>query len=358
MQNKILKKHKILLTGGGTGGHVLPILAIITELKKFNSDILYIGSGNEIENKIARNHKIKYKKIMSGKLRRYFSWQNFLDFFKVIIGFFQSFFIILSFNPDIIFSKGGYVGLPLVYAGWILGKPIYAHETDSILGLANRMSLNKCKKIFVSFPIKYYRKLPVDKIFFTGNPISEKYKYLREKKYFKNNKKTILVTGGSQGSHFINKIFYKILPELCKKYNIIHICGKNDYEWLKSNNFENYLLYDYTNEFSSILYNSDLVISRSGGTIFEIAYCAKPTVLIPLDGSANNHQNNNAEILLKENAAVVLHEKELTSESLLEIINRIMENKELRKELSSKINQFSQKEASKVIAENILNHEK
>jgi UDP-N-acetylglucosamine--N-acetylmuramyl-(pentapeptide) pyrophosphoryl-undecaprenol N-acetylglucosamine transferase len=117
-------------------------------------------------------------------------------------------------------------------------------------------------------------------------------------------------------------------------------------------------LFEYTNEFSSILYNSDLVISRSGGTVFEIAYCAKPAILIPLDGSANDHQNNNAKILLQENAAIVLHEKELTSESLLEIINRIMENRELRKELGGKINQFSQKESSRVIAENILNYEK
>jgi len=345
---------KILVTGGGTGGHVFPLMSVVSELKKQKTKIIYVGSGNLLERVQARKYNISYKKIFSGKWRRYFDLNNFIDIFKIIIGFLQSILIILFFWPDAIFSKGGYVGLPIVYAAWILRRPIFIHESDSVLGLANKLSIKKCKKIFVGFPAKYHHNLPIDKVVYTGNPMSENYNNLRIKKYFKNNKPTIFVTGGSQGARFINQTIAKVLPVLTKKYNIIHLAGNLDYEWLKKNSWKDYLLYSFTDDFASMLYNSDLIISRSGSTIFEIAYCAKPSILIPLPSSANNHQEVNARILEQENAAIVLREKNLTSESLLEIIERIMEDKNLREELAGKINQFFQKDASRIIAEEII----
>lgn len=359
MSKKNQKQYKIMVTGGGTGGHVVPLMVIVGELQKKNTDILYIGSGADIERKFAEEKKLKYQAILSGKWRRYFDLKNYIDIFKVIIGFIQSFFIVLFFNPDVVFSKGGYVGLPVVYAASVLGKKIFIHETDSILGLANKKSVAKCKKIFTGYPPKYYPQIPASKIIYTGNPIRKDYKTNVIQKIFKNNRKIIFVTGGSQGSRFINQTIAKIIPDLTQEYNIVHLSGKLDYEWLNKNqkNWNNYKLTDFASpsDFSRYLKSCDLVISRAGGTIAEIAYCGKPAIIIPIPSSANDHQESNAKILKQENAAIVLREKNLTSESLLEIINRAMEDKKLLDKLKNKISQFYQPDAAKIIVKNIIN---
>lgn len=346
-----MNKHKkILITGGGTGGHVIPLESIVSILKNEENDVLYVGSGSKIERDFIKRTNISYKKIMTGKWRRYFDINNFIDLFKVFIGTIQSFFIILFYGPDVVFSKGGYVGLPVVYAAWILGKEIYIHETDSVIGLANKISINKVEKIFVSFPLKYYQDIPASKIVYTGNPIREEYSKIKKKKIFTNNKKTILVTGGSQGARYLNQSIAKILSKLTKQYNVVHICGENDYEWLSQNKWSDYKLFKFTNIFPSLLYNCDLVISRSGGTLFEIAYCKKAAILVPLPTSANNHQYNNAKILEKENAAIVLNERKLSSDGLLEVINLVLGDRKLKQEMENKISLFSNKTAAKDIA--------
>lgn len=347
-------KKKIIVTGGGTGGHAIPVMAIIEELKEYNTEILYVGSGSEIEKQLAEKSNIAYKGILSGKWRRYFDWQNFIDIIKIFIGVIQSFFIVLFFNPDIVFSKGGYVGLPVIWSSWLLGKKIYIHETDSVLGLANRLALNKCKKVFVGFPVKYYHNLSVEKIVYTGNPIRKEFSKLEKKRLFANEKPVILITGGSQGARFINQTIAKIAPELVKKYNVIHVCGILDYPWLSKNKWDDYKIYDFTEQMPEYLYNCDLVISRAGGTIFEIARCKKPAIIVPLPSAANNHQENNARILEKENAAVVLREKNLSSENLLAIIENILDDREMQKELSNKISQFDTLDATKNIVKSIL----
>lgn len=359
MNRKNHKKIRILVTGGGTGGHAVPLMAIVDELQKKHADILYVGSGADIERELSKERKIKYKAISSGKWRRYFDINNFIDVFKILIGFVESFFIVMSYNPDVVFSKGGYVGLPVVYVAGILGKKVYIHETDSVLGLANKKSIDRCEKVFTGYPPKYYPQIPVSKIVYTGNPIRNDFKSVRKVKLFGNNKKTIFVTGGSQGARFINQTIAKIVPNLTQKYNIIHVSGKNDYEWLgkNQNDWTNYKLFQFAKprDFAGYLKNCDLVISRAGGTISEISYCQKPAIIIPLPASANGHQENNAKILERENAAIVLREKNLTSESLLDIINRLMEDKELLKELENKISQFSNPQAAKTIADEICN---
>lgn len=332
----------------------MPLMAIVDELKKHNSNLLYIGSGNEIEKQEAQKRKLKYKSILTGKYRRYFDWQNFIDAIKFFVGLIQSFFVVLFFWPDAVFSKGGYVGLPVIYAAWMLGRPIYIHETDAILGLANRLALGKCKKIFVSFPLKYYPEIPASKVVYSGSPLREDFEGLKKEKLFTNEHPTILVTGGSQGARFLNQTIAKIIPELTKKYNIVHQSGKLDYEWLAKNVWKNYKLFDFSSELPKFLYNCDLVITRSGGTVFEIAFCKKPAILIPLPGSANNHQEANAKILASESAAIVLHQKNLTPESLLEIIKRLMEDKKLREDLGNKIYGFYKVDAIETIVDVII----
>lgn len=345
---------KIIITGGGTGGHVMPLMAVVDELKKSKQKLFYIGSGSEIEKEEAKKRDLKYKSILTGKYRRYFDWQNFIDAVKFFIGIIQSFFIVLFFWPDVVFSKGGYVGLPVIYAAWVLGRPIYIHETDAILGLANRLAMKKCQKIFVSFPPKYYPEIPVSKVVYSGSPLREDYEKLKKEKLFENDRPVILVTGGSQGARFINQTIAKIVPELTKKYNVIHFSGKLDHEWLKKNAWKNYKLFEFSSDFPKYIYNCDLVITRSGGTVFEIAYCKKPAILIPLPGSANNHQEANAKILASESAAIVLHQKNLTPESLLEIIERLMEDKKLCEDLAQKLYGFYREDAEKTIVEEII----
>jgi len=345
---------KILVTGGGTGGHVYPLMAIIDVLKQNDANILYVGSGSEIEVKLAKEKEISYKQVLSGKYRRYFSWENFIDFFKVIFGFIQSFFIVLFFWPDKVFSKGGYVGLPVIYASWVLGRPIYIHETDAHLGLANKIALPKCKKLFISFPPKFYPEIPAKKIVYTGNPIRADFLKIKKEKLFADERKTILVTGGSQGARFINQTIAAIMEQLTDKYNIIFVTGKLDYPWIIKNNWKHCKLYDFTSDLPKYLFNCDLIISRSGGTLFEIAYCRKPAILIPLPSAANDHQEANARILEKENAAVILREKGLTPDSMYEIINRLMEDKKLLEDLSQKISSFSKEDAAKIIAQEIM----
>jgi UDP-N-acetylglucosamine--N-acetylmuramyl-(pentapeptide) pyrophosphoryl-undecaprenol N-acetylglucosamine transferase len=352
------KTTKVLITGGGSGGHVVPLMAIVDELGNKNIQILYVGSGSQIEKQFANVRKLKYMQIMTGKWRRYFDINNFIDIFKVAVGFIQSLFIVIRYNPDIVFSKGGYVGLPVVYASSLLGKKIYIHETDSVVGLANRKSINMASKIFTGYPPQYYLNIPASKIVYTGNPIRNDFKKVGKKKIFSNNKQTILITGGSQGARFINQTIAKIIPHLTQKYNLIHICGKNDYEWLSKNKHKwaDYKLIEFASplNFAKYLNNCDLVISRAGGTISEIAYCKKTAIIIPLPGSANNHQYNNAKILEKENAAVVLGEERLSSESLIDIIDRIMEDSQLKNDLSQRIAQFFQKDSQKIIVKEML----
>lgn len=353
------KQIKILLTGGGTGGHITPLMAVVEALKKHNCDILFVGSGLDLEEKAAKKLTVKYQSILSGKLRRYFSWQNFIDPFKVIIGFFQSLGIIVSFRPKVIFAKGGYVTMPVVLAAWFLRVPIITHESDVIMGLANRLEAKLAKKICVGFPVENYKDLPLHKIVYTGNPIRKE--FLQAKRSNDWNKRsdrttgTILVTGGSQGSRFINQTIAALLGELTKKYHIIHVSGKNDHEWLKKNSWPNYELYDFTDKIAQLMNKADLIISRSGAsTLAEISVLGKPSILIPLSTSANEHQQANAKIYEKKSAAVVVSEKGLTSDNLKDIIDRLMEDKKMLEEISKNTKELSQPNAAEAITEEIL----
>lgn len=372
-------KPRIIVTGGGTGGHVMPLEAVVEELKSTNSDILYIGSGNVLEKEMALRKNIKYQSIFTGKYRRYWSWQNFIDIFKIIIGIVQAKYLIFKYRPNAIFAKGGYVTLPVVISGWILRKPIVIHESDVIMGLANRMEANLARKICVGFPIENYSKLPLDRLIYTGNPVRQEFllpiayrlSHIVKRKSLSANrddnksddqplaishKPTILITGGSQGSRFINNTVAAIMEKLTQKYCVIHISGKLDYDWLKKNNWSNYQVYDFTNEMPKLMQSANLVISRaSANTMAEIAILAKPSILIPIKESANNHQLANARVFEKNHASVVCSEDQLTPDSLLDIINSLLGDEKMLKDMGNQVKQLANYESAKAIKEEIIN---
>lgn len=342
-------KKKIILTGGGTAGHITPILAICEVLKRNQQvEFLYIGGRNNLEKEIARKNNLPFKGIITGKRRNYFSFLNFIDLFKVGIGILQARFILKKFRPDIIFAKGGYVSFPLIYCAKSLKIPLVIHESDTMMGKSNRHSVSYAKKICLGFPLKYYEDLPLEKAVYTGTPVVKAFFTAHKEK---NIRPTILITGGSQGSEKLNNIITEILPELVRKYEIYHLTGEKNIEEQK-NKFsnENYHPLGFTDQMADLMNKADLIISRAGAnTLAEISALGKAAILVPLLSSHLNHQEINANIYEEVNAAVNLSESHLTSSSLGSIINRLMEDEKLRSLLGESAKQFSQKDSAQEI---------
>ncbi|MBQ6819901.1 MAG: undecaprenyldiphospho-muramoylpentapeptide beta-N-acetylglucosaminyltransferase [Clostridium sp.] len=309
-----MSKYKIIMTGGGTAGHVTPNLALVPELKKRGFEIKYIGSKDGIEKEIIGDAKIPYYEISSGKLRRYFDIKNFTDPFKVLNGVLQAKKILKKEKPDIIFSKGGFVAVPVVIAASIKKIPVVSHESDLTPGLANKLSAPFCNKLCVTFreSLKYIKD---NKGVLTGTPIREEIlKGSKEKGKkicgFKDNKEILLIIGGSLGAKSINDVIRKKLNELLKSYNIIHVCGKNNLV-PKLNKTNGYIQFEYVKEeLADLLKAADYVISRAGANvIFELLALRKPTLLIPLSKkTSRGDQILNANSFEKEGFSIVLDE--------------------------------------------------
>ncbi|MFH5837364.1 undecaprenyldiphospho-muramoylpentapeptide beta-N-acetylglucosaminyltransferase [Proteiniclasticum sp. C24MP] len=324
---------KIIMTGGGTAGHVNPNLALVPKLRQLSYEIEYIGSKNGIEKEIIGKTKIPYFSISSGKLRRYFDLKNFTDPFKVGAGFLQSIHILRKEKPDIVFSKGGFVSVPVVAAASFLKIPVLAHESDLTPGLANKLASRFVDRLLVTFP-DTVAKIG-EKAILVGSPIREdlyKGDGSRAKKAagFTDDKPVLLVMGGSIGSVKINKSLRKILPELLPIFNIIHLCGKNnlDESLLET---KGYKQYEYVvEEMKDILTAADLVVSRAGSnSIFEFLALRKPNLLIPLSkGASRGDQIENAESFYKNGYSMVLVEEELTDVSLKMSIMKLHEDRE------------------------------
>lgn len=363
---------RIVLTGGGTGGHLTPLVAVADKLKsKLGPDcqFLYIGSGAEIEKRIMTEEGIPMKFVMSGKFRRYFSFQNFVDFFKIPIGFVQALWILLRFMPDAVFSKGGYVAVPIVMAAWFYRIPILMHESDSTPGLANQFLARFASRIAVAYPSaeEYF---PREKTALVGNPIRKQITegdaiLFRKEAGFTESKKTILVLGGSQGSQIINDAIVKILPQLLFHYQIIHQTGEINFEnvvreaafmGIKAGR-EGYCAVPFmnANKLRDAFALSDLVISRAGATfITEIAANEKPAILIPISNSANDHQRMNAYALAKIGAALVLEETNLGEHILMEKIGNILNDENLHRTMTEQIKTFYHPNAADVIANSVI----
>lgn len=290
------------MTGGGTGGHIIPNIAVIEELRdKPKMEILCIGSHEGPEKMMMKNLGVKYLSISCGKFRRYFSLLNVADFFKIFAGIFQALKILKSFSPDVVFSKGGYISFPVVLAAKILRIPIVAHESDLSPGLSNKLAFRFAKTICVSFEEtkKYIKKSLREKIVVTGNPIRKSilngdkdrgYKFTGFNKF----RPVILVMGGSQGARQINNLVRQNLDEILKKFQIVHLCGKGNLDIGIHKN--GYAQYEYLNEQLKDIYAiSEIVISRGGAnSLFELAILKKKVLIIPLsfEGSRGEQITN------------------------------------------------------------------
>lgn len=322
---------KIILTGGGTAGHVIPNLALIPELKKLGYEIIYIGSIDGIEKGIIEKNNIKYYGIHTGKLRRYFDIKNFKDPFLVIKGIGEAIKIIKEEKPDIIFSKGGFVSVPVVIGGKLNNISVIAHESDITPGLANKISEPFCKKICVTFPeAKDFIKR--GKGIITGTPIRRELTLgsrLEGKKIcnFKIDKKVIMVIGGSLGSKGINNMIFENHESLLRNFNIIHICGKGNINKTLENK-EGYLQFEYiSEELPSLMNYADIFISRAGAnTIFEILSLNKLNILIPLSKKVSRgDQILNANSFQKQGFSLVFQEEELTFPKLQEGLKELLD---------------------------------
>ena len=325
---------RIILTGGGTAGHVTPNIALLPQLKHHNFDIHYIGSYDGIEKKLIEEFDIPYHEISSGKLRRYFDPKNFSDPFKVIKGYQQAVKLMKKLKPDVVFSKGGFVSVPVVLAAKRCKIPTIIHESDMTPGLANKICIPCATKICANFP-ETVNALPADKTVLTGTPIRKELfsgnKLLGlEFCNFTINKPVILVIGGSLGSVVVNEAVRSILPTLLKKYQIIHLCGKDKID-SSLNGTKGYIQFEYIKkELSDLMDAADLVISRAGANaICEILALRKPNILIPLSAAASRgDQILNAGSFEKQGFSYVIKEEELTGEILENAVETVFHNRE------------------------------
>lgn len=326
-------KH-IVLTGGGTAGHVTPNIALIPRLKELGYQISYIGSYEGIEKKLIEELGIPYYGISSGKLRRYFDLKNFSDPFRVLKGFGQARKLLKELKPDVVFSKGGFVTVPVVIAAKKCRIPAIIHESDMTPGLANKLCLSSAAKICCNFP-ETVNSLPKDKAVLTGTPIRQELmdgdkETAREFCGFTDEKPVLMVIGGSLGAASVNENIRKILPELLKDFQVIHLCGKGKTdESLKST--EGYVQFEYIREELPDLFAlADIVISRAGANaICELNALKKPNLLIPLSANASRgDQILNARSFERQGFSMVMEEEEITEQSLLEAVHKLYANRQ------------------------------
>ena len=377
---------KILFSGGGTGGHFYPIIAIAqainetVEKEKLVGVEMYFMSDNPYDERLLFENKIIFKKAAAGKLRNYFSLRNYLiDPFKMLWGIITATWKLFWLYPDIVFGKGGYASFPALWAARILRIPIFIHESDSIPGRVNLIAgkWNAVKRIAVSYPeaLSYFSP---EKTAVTGNPIRRELLDKIEKgaaEYFGFDKDIpiIFVTGGSQGAVNINDIVVDALPELVKKYQIVHQTGKNNLkDVLKRSNFllENipektrYKAFPDLNETAMKMIggSASLIISRAGSTIFEIANWRIPSIIIPIPEDISRDQKKNAFAFARVSGATVLEEKNLSVSIFISEIKRILENPKMQEEMKAGAAKFAPKDVAIKIAEEIikmgLQHEK
>lgn len=320
---------RIVFTGGGTAGHVTPNIALIPKLKTLGYDIHYIGSYDGIERKLIEDYRIPYYGISTGKLRRYFDLKNFSDPFRVIKGFMEAKQVLKTLKPNIVFSKGGFVSVPVVRAASSLKIPCIIHESDMTPGLANSLCIPVAKKVCCNFP-ETLQNLPAEKAVLTGSPIrAELTKGSKEKGLsmcgFHGGKPVIMVIGGSLGAAGINSLVREALPKLLEDFQIVHICGKEKIDNLLLNK-DGYKQFEYVKEdLKDLFAMADVVISRAGANaICELLALRKPSLLIPLPARASRgDQILNAKSFESQGFAMVADEDYLTAVTLTEKVHEL-----------------------------------
>lgn len=368
---------KILLTGGGTGGHFYPVMAVANALnliadqeKIAKMELVFMAESPYDQDALLQNG-VRFKKTYSGKIRRYFSVLNVIDLFKIIPGIIKSILGMYFDFPDVVFSKGGHESFPVVFAARVLGIPVVIHESDAVPGKANSWAGKFAQRIAMSFPgaSKYFSQ---KNIALTGNPVRKEF-FVRKKEGakeffgFEENIRTVFIMGGSQGAQIINDNLLDILPELLKEYQIIHQCGKNNLKDVENRisvllgnsiHKSRYRIYDYLNfDGMRMAYGaSDLIVSRAGAaSIFEIAASGAPGIIIPLDGSAQDHQRENAYAYAQSGAANVIEQNNLTPHILRSEIEGLLNDKDKLQKMSEAAKKFSKPDAAEKIAQEIIN---
>lgn len=360
---------RILFTGGGTGGHIFPILAVKESFPN-GHDFYYLGPDSFARGNLG---DIKAKFISAGKFKRYFDPLFSVQLTKTIVGIIQSFWHLLHWMPDIVFSKGGYGSFPVVFVAWIYRIPIIIHDSDAIPGLANKKMAKFAKKIILSFENakKYFKTKQQYKIIVIGNPVrkelldgdkskaKELFRISNPSTSLGTSKPVILVLGGSQGARKINEIITDFLPRILEKAEVIHVCGQENFAEIKKNIPEasDYHLYPFLHaeQLKHAYALADLIINRAGaGSIFEVAALGKPSILIPLPGAAANHQQENAFEFSKISGAIVLDQENLTPNILLEQISNLLSNPQKLSEMGQKAKSFYNPQTPELIRDEIL----
>jgi UDP-N-acetylglucosamine--N-acetylmuramyl-(pentapeptide) pyrophosphoryl-undecaprenol N-acetylglucosamine transferase len=364
---------KILFTGGGTGGHVFPLVAIAREIRtiypKKNLELYYLGPKDDFSLILLSQEDFIIKTIVSGKIRRYFSFKNFIDIiFKIPFGLIQSFFLLLAIKPDLIFSKGGSGSISVTYPARFLRIPVFLHESDVVPGLSNQTTAKWAKKIFISFPKTEY--FDPEKTTLTGNPIRKEIldgdkETAAELFNLTLSKPIFLIMGGSQGAETINDFVLRILNDLLKDYEIIHITGRDN---VKETAAEAQVVMDKDldryyhpvgfldeEKIKHAYKAADLIISRSGsGSIFEIAAVGKPSILIPLPSAAADHQSKNAYAYADTGASMVIEQENLTPNFFLENVQLLFLHPEKLEQMKQAALDFAKPLAARAIAREIL----
>lgn len=355
-------------------------MAVVSELKNKDqsSEIVFIGSRGGIEGKLIPEKGIKNLTISSGKFRRYHRskilnvidpmtiFKNTVDFKRFVFGIFDSLKILKEEDPDVVFLKGGHVSLPVGIACRIKGYPYFIHESDVIPGLANKILLKKAKKIFVSHPLDNFPDIDKDRMVYSGNPIRKDILEGDRKRAYeifelKKDLKTILVLGGSQGAHAINELVAEKLDSYLQKYQIIHISGDWDYDWLeykskKTSNKDRYKLAGFlTGELKDAYQIADLVITRASNSVLtEIAALKKPALVIPLESSANDHQLANAKAYSRQGAVYVMLQSHLSPDKLFKQVDSLLNDPEELSFMSEKMHKFYKEDAAEIIANQLI----
>jgi UDP-N-acetylglucosamine--N-acetylmuramyl-(pentapeptide) pyrophosphoryl-undecaprenol N-acetylglucosamine transferase len=345
------KSYKIFLTGGGTGGPVTPLLAVVDEFKiktkpgEFN--FLWVGTRQGIEIEMVKKAGVAFKAISSGKFRRYFSWRNIIDPIFIFVGFVESIVLITRFRPDLIMSAGGFVSVPVVWAGWLLRVPILIHQQDVRPGLANKLMSPFAKIITVTFETSLldYPKKAV----WTGNPLRRDFiQTINNSNVQKETPPTLLILGGGTGSAAINDLVWASIEQLLTFCKVIHITGKQKSRDLK-NKFQNYTQIEFlsSTEMAAVYTKASLVVSRCGMSVLtELSSLGKPSILIPLPAS---HQEDNAQIFKQAKGAIILSQNNLIPEVFTDIIKHSILNQDLLVELGVNIKKVIKTDANTAI---------
>ncbi len=333
---------KIVLTGGGTAGHVTPNIALLPGLREAGYDILYIGSYEGMEKNLIQAEGVAYRGIATGKFRRYFSLKNLTDPFRVIKGYFEARKYIREYQPDVVFSKGGFVAVPVVLAAGRQHVPVIIHESDMTPGLANKICMHSASKICCNFP-ETLKSLPADKAVLSGSPIRKELlsgSRLEGLRFtgLSAEKPILLMIGGSTGSVVINNALRSILPDLLKEFQVIHLCGKGRLDH-SLDHLEGYVQYEYiSKELKDLMAAADIVLSRAGANaICELLALHKPNILVPLSAAVSRgDQILNARSFESQGFSYVLEEEQMNAATLLDAIHTVYNKRDTyRKNMES-----------------------